>query len=455
MQGQETSVFAVEADSRYNGLKDVTEDEITEDSSVDESNDGDSEPTTNEGTLQSAKAFWAETLCDVPELAIHAIPVERHGIFTVASKNTIVIDGVSLEKFAEFLGVTVNAVVYTAWGLVLDRHSQASSNTVVVGAETLGQDYPLKLQLKPSLLVSESLQSTNRLALAAASNAFLGFETIRGEHAAASADFKIAVASPSQGSEDVVLHHNDNFPVCIQISLDSTIYITARHDTAIPEDNVQILLEQFTTALKNIMENPLEPLSSISIVSDSEQSFLLEMAKPQAEPVYENVQDIFERQVELTPAAPALQFEDGKPLSYSELNAAANRVARRLPSARGSLVPVCLQRSVNLVVTILAILKTGAAYVVLDPETPQERNSFIVEDVDADFVIVDRSTEGRFHCDEFIIENIVEGSRRARDTNLGRRCDPSDAVYVIYTSGSTGKPKGVLHVSLVPVRLLL
>lgn len=452
MQSQETSALSLGVDDRYNGPKNdnfsiqVTKVEITDDSSTIEPDDSDSEAKVRERTLQSAEAFWAKNLANVPELAIHAITVERHGIFeAITSKSTVSVEGLSLRNFADSVGASVSSVLYTALGLVLDRHSQASSNTVVVGAQTLGQhdDFPLKLHLPPSSKVSEIIQSTDRFAIEAASNAFIGFENIKKEHAVASSDFKIVVASEGAAGRD-----HDNFPVCIVVQLDSTVSIMARHDTAIPEDNLQILLEQFMTALKNIIQNPLLSLSSISIMSEAEQSFLLEMAKPQSAPVHKNVQDIFESQVERTPAALALQFEDGKPLSYSELNSLANRMARRLPAARGSFVPVCLQRSINLVVTLLAILKTGAAYVVLDPDTPQERNDFIVNDVAADFVVVDHSTKGRFqNIDEFVVEDVIEGSRRARDTNLARSCDPSDPVYVIYTSGSTGKPKGVLHVS--------
>ncbi|KAK8095673.1 non-ribosomal peptide synthetase [Apiospora kogelbergensis] len=119
-------------------------------------------------------------------------------------------------------------------------------------------------------------------------------------------------------------------------------------------------------------------------------------------------------------------------------------VARKLPAARGSFVPVCVQRSLNLVISLVAILKTGAAYVTLDPETPHERNNFIVDDVDADFVIVDKTTAGRFP-NELAIDDLIKTSPNAKDGNLGRVCDPSDPVYVIYTSGTSGNPKGVLH----------
>jgi len=313
--------------------------------------------------------------------------------------------------------------VTTALALVLDRHCQASSDIVVIAVEGKDgkQQYPLKLQLTPSAQVSEVIKSTDRFDATAALHAFIGYENIKAEHAVADCDFKIIVG----GENDSLDNTDHQFPITILVRVGTAISVLARHDTAIPTAKMQIVLDHFLAGLSNIIGNPTIPLSDINIISETEHAFILEMAKPQTEPVYDNVQNIFERQVKLTPNSPALQFEDSKPLTYAELNAVSNRVARQLPAARGSFVPVCLQRSTNLIVSLVAIVKTGAAYVILDPETPQERNSFIANDVDSDFVIVDRSTAGRFP-NEFIIEDLIERSGRAKETNLGRICDPSE-----------------------------
>jgi len=91
-----------------------------------------------------------------------------------------------------------------------------------------------------------------------------------------------------------------------------------------------------------------------------------------------------------------LQFEGDAPMTYWELNKRANAVARQLVCGRGTYVPVCVSRSVNLVITILAILKTGAAYVLLSDDTPLERNRFIMKDIQAPFIITDITTRGSF-----------------------------------------------------------
>ena len=146
---------------------------------------------------------------------------------------------------------------------------------------------------------------------------------------------------------------------------------------------------------------------------------------------------LFEAQVEKTPELPAVQFENDAPLSYSQLSQLANGVARQLSSERESYVPVCMQRSPNLVVALCAILKSGAAYVITDPDVPAQRNNFIYNDVCAKFAIVDRRTKGTFP-NEVLIEDLVEKAEQQDRSNLNVQQSPEDTVYVIYTSGSTG-----------------
>ena len=157
----------------------------------------------------------------------------------------------------------------------------------------------------------------------------------------------------------------------------------------------------------------------------------------------------FERQVALTPNRCAVCFK-GVELTYEALNRRANQVARYLRSlgvGRGVLVGLCLDRSLEMLVTLLAIQKSEGAYVPLDPGLPVERLNFMLRDsgvavlvAAADFAssldlpddvqFVDLSVETR-HIDEMVTDN------------LGTAVKPEDLVYVIYTSGSTGQPKGV------------
>ncbi|GAA2624643.1 hypothetical protein GCM10010411_71410 [Actinomadura fulvescens] len=148
------------------------------------------------------------------------------------------------------------------------------------------------------------------------------------------------------------------------------------------------------------------------------------------------VPELFEAQVRLRPDAPAVTFE-GRTLSYAELNAAANALARHL-AAQGagpeSRVALLVPRSIQLVVAILAVVKAGAAYVPIDPDYPDDRIAFMLEDADPVLVLTPEDVD-------------VPGD----GSDLGVPVSPGHPAYVIYTSGSTGRPKGVVvsHAAIV------
>ncbi|KAF7505213.1 hypothetical protein GJ744_001142 [Endocarpon pusillum] len=157
------------------------------------------------------------------------------------------------------------------------------------------------------------------------------------------------------------------------------------------------------------------------------------------------VHSLFERTAESTPNAIAVQFEHGPRMTYQELNETANRVARQLVCGRGIFVPIVVQRSVNLVISLLAVMKAGAAYILLSPDAPNDRNKFIIEDARAPFVITDETTTGRFSkLNEISIEDLLAQSEQNNTSNLNIHQASNDHAYVIYTSGTTGRPKGVL-----------
>ena len=159
--------------------------------------------------------------------------------------------------------------------------------------------------------------------------------------------------------------------------------------------------------------------------------------------------EAFEAQVARTPEAPAIRFRD-ESLSYQELNGRANRLARylvELGAGPGSLVAVCMDRSLEMVVSLYAILKAGAAYVPIDPEYPADRISFMLADTAAPILLTQQALVGRFAGSaarivpvDRVTDDIAD--REAADVPSGAALD--DLAYVIYTSGSTGQPKGAM-----------
>ena len=160
------------------------------------------------------------------------------------------------------------------------------------------------------------------------------------------------------------------------------------------------------------------------------------------------VHELFEQRAETMPCAPAVVFRE-ESLGYGTLNQTANRLARTLV-ARGAgpegTVAVCLERGPRLIAILLAILKTGAAYIPLDPRHPRERLDYIARQSAAPILIAENTSlfsavaNGRL----VLADDLEVEAERESSGNLGREIAPESVCYAIYTSGSTGRPKGVV-----------
>ena len=155
---------------------------------------------------------------------------------------------------------------------------------------------------------------------------------------------------------------------------------------------------------------------------------------------------LVEAQAARSPDAVAVAFE-GARLTYRELNARADAVAYRLCGlgvGPETLVAVCAERSLELPVALLGVLKAGAAYLPLDPEYPADRLAFMLEDAAAPVVLAQESLRGQLpptSATVLALDDRPAGRRR----RAGWRARAGDLAYAIYTSGSTGRPKGVLN----------
>jgi len=202
------------------------------------------------------------------------------------------------------------------------------------------------------------------------------------------------------------------------------------------------------------------PLSSSRLNAAQRQQVLAEWNNTAAEfPKDKCVHQLFEEQVARTPDA--LAVADGKTqLTYSELNVRAERVAkilRELGIAPDARVGVCVERSVEMVVGILAVCKSGGAYVPFDPASPRERLSFMLSDASISVLLTDKPLCEKFDfefpnlkviCMEELMHEKLDEVFANAPTNQPQS---TNLAYVIYTSGSTGQPKGVEieHRSLV------
>ena len=219
-------------------------------------------------------------------------------------------------------------------------------------------------------------------------------------------------------------------------------------------ETVERFARHLETLARAVVAAPETPVADLELVSADEFDLVArEWSDGPAQQVAPTTLDgLFSAQAARTPDAIAVTDAE-QSLTYAELDAAAEKVAGVLRARGvrpGDLVGVCLPRSVELSVALLAVLQTGAAYLPLDPDYPAERLAFMLEDAQAPVVLTRRGVlpdsvalgSALFLDDpELVAGQTLEGGR----TLAGARPSPDDAAYVIYTSGSTGRPKGVLN----------
>ena len=158
--------------------------------------------------------------------------------------------------------------------------------------------------------------------------------------------------------------------------------------------------------------------------------------------------DLFSEQVCRSPDSMAA-ISDADSLSYEGLEARSNQIAYALLDegvVKGSIVGLCMERSIDVVASILGVLKSGAAYMPIDDRFPSERKRYLIENSEANFILVDSPESDIPECPKaqlICLNEIAQTHAKARPENPEIAIDPSDLAYVIYTSGSTGQPKGV------------
>jgi natural product biosynthesis luciferase-like monooxygenase protein/FkbM family methyltransferase len=204
----------------------------------------------------------------------------------------------------------------------------------------------------------------------------------------------------------------------------------------------------FLALVNGLVAEPEHRISELPLLSPGEQALFAAWSRPAVDESSETtLHERVEAQVDLAPEAEAVLFAD-RTLSYAELDRRANRLARRLlrvGAGPGHRVALCVRRSAEMVVALLGILKSGSAYVPLDPEYPGERLAFMLADAAPAALIVEEATAALLPPHALPVVRLDDPGLEGES---GRRPAVSmaadDLAYVIYTSGSTGRPKGAM-----------
>ncbi|MGE5458376.1 MAG: amino acid adenylation domain-containing protein, partial [Methanococcaceae archaeon] len=231
----------------------------------------------------------------------------------------------------------------------------------------------------------------------------------------------------------------------------NSINIAAEYKTSKYDDCfIDGLLESFQVLIKYVLENPDSSINDIPLVSQSSEDTLLRKwnhpLRKVPEPV--SIKELFEKQARKTPDKVALVFK-GQFTTYSMLNTRANQLARyliRKGVKKGDFVGICLESSDLMITGILSIIKAGAAYIPLDPNNPDDRLRYIVDDSGVNIVITSNKFSEKFgeKRDLILLEKEWNFIIKENSKDIKLSIDPLNALYVIYTSGTTGNPKGVV-----------
>jgi amino acid adenylation domain-containing protein len=225
------------------------------------------------------------------------------------------------------------------------------------------------------------------------------------------------------------------------------------------EETAWRMLGHFSILLDQIAQNPDASIASLLLLSVHEQHQTLvewnatSRAFPQV-----CVHQLFEAQCEQCPDAIAVVYSE-EHLTYAELNRRANQLAHFLQTfgvGPETLVGICMERSLEMVIGVLGILKAGGAYLPIDPAYPKERIEFMLADAQAPVLLTQQRLEDRLpvlQARTVFLDSDWERIDRQESTNPQSGVQPGNIAYVMYTSGSTGRPKGtlVLHSALVNV----
>ncbi|WP_152548141.1 non-ribosomal peptide synthetase, partial [Photobacterium galatheae] len=429
---------------------------------------------------------------DVTPLLTHPVNLAKIRQIDRPAAQTLTLAGADYQQIkhtCQQFGVTLNVMLQFAWHKLL--HTYTGDSQTLVGTTVSGRDVPVEgieqsvglyintlplcVDWSPLSSVSDILQKIHQQVAAINTHSAMSLAKLQqgGErlfHSLMVFENYPAPVADGQKDDSIANHlvfreaiEKVDYPLSVMgYEQDQTLVVKLSYGLDWLDDaQAQRLLQQVQAILLAVARDPHQHHDAITLLSMEEKHTLLTTFNQTEAPYPQDrsLAALFEAQVARTPDNIALVFE-GQSLTYRELNSRANQLARQIRQTyrtshqaelpADTLVALYLDRSPEMVVSILAVLKAGAAYVPVSPDYPVERSAFILEDTRAPLVIthapqrasVDALLSGG-HDTRMILAD-SEALTELPDSNLDSGPSPEDLAYVIYTSGTTGQPKGVM-----------
>ena len=432
-----------------------------------------------------SEAFWKEQLLNLqePTRLARGLQAAHSEALAVNGEHRLNLDAsqtAQLKAFAQRNKVTLNTLVQSAWLLLLQHHTGQS--TVAFGATVAGRPAQLRgieqqvglfINTLPVVATPDAQMTVSQwLQQIQAQNVRLReqehtplFEIQRWAGLGGEALFdSILVFENYPVSEALeqgapsgltfgAVHslEQTHYPLTVLLGIGDTLGLEFNYDRqAFTAAHIERLAEHFQQVLQALAVDGAQRLATLPSLARSERETVLHAWNDTATdyPLHLPVHQLIEAQVVRTPDAPALVFA-GQVLSYAALNRRANRLAHRLMAAGVGpdvLVGLAVERSIEMVVGLLAVLKAGGAYVPLDPEYPRDRLAYMLQDSDVKLLLTQAHLLEQLPIPtglhSLVLEQGDEGLQAYAERNPQVAVDGENLAYVIYTSGSTGQPKG-------------
>ncbi|MBH5318584.1 amino acid adenylation domain-containing protein [Paenibacillus sp. GSMTC-2017] len=391
---------------------------------------------------------------------------------------------VRLQKQSDEMGISLNSLLFSSYALLLQKYTK--QNDMIIGSLTAGRTHPdtanmvgmfnsflpIRLILKEDASFEYFAKDTHSRLLAAYEHQDTSFDKML-EAAELPFDlsrnalFDTMLILHNQFEDDLEEKGQTLGMLPIRIGRNRTakldfkldIYMGGKKElrceleyntSLFRKTTMEQLTERWIFLLEQVASQPELDCLSMQLLTEKEEALILNEwnGTEHSYPKDRTVHGSFERQALKTPHHVAVRSSEGT-LTYEQLNDRANQVARLLRSkgvGADTIVPITSQRSLSMMIGIMGILKAGGAYLPIDPEFPEDRIRYILDDCGANLICTERKWLGKmpFAGEVIVLEDLDEGTSHETGSMLVPIAGPNNLAYVIYTSGSTGKPKGVM-----------